>query len=38
MTLFPLHLHKLACQTDEGRNRQQKQRDEYKKTQERRKR
>jgi hypothetical protein len=26
---FPLHLHKLRCQTEKGREQQQKQRDEY---------
>lgn len=35
---FPLHLHRLACQTEAGRERQRKQRDDYKKEQERRKR
>jgi hypothetical protein len=37
MSLFPSHLHRLRCQTDEGRKEQQKQRDDWEKEKERRK-
>jgi hypothetical protein len=31
--MFPLHLHKLACQTEKGRKRQKEQREKYAKQQ-----